>query len=255
MYIIKTKTYMDKKTKICKECGKELSIENFNKNSAMKDGYVNICKDCQREQRRKRLNQEITPAIQTGTMVCPVCGRELPVEAFPVYGKSKTGRDWLCKECRDYHSSLNVPKDKNYFKKLRIKVSKEYRQEQYAIDRKSRIKNFARAMYTAAKNRAARRGIDFNLDLEDIIIPEKCPILQCPFEYGTSKNYSYSPSLDRIDNSKGYIKVNVRVISSKANSMKNSATWEELELFCKNILRYSPNYSKEIDLENKESLG
>ena len=255
MYIIKTKTYMDKKTKICKECGKELPIENFNKNNAMKDGHVNICKDCQREQRRKRLNQIVVPAIQTGTLICPVCGKELPVENFPVYSKSKTGRDWLCKDCRNYHDSLNVPKDKNYFRKLRIKVSEEYRKEQHEIDRKSRIKNFARAMYTAAKNRAARRGIEFNLDLEDIIIPEKCPILQCPFEYGTSKNYAYSPSLDRIDNSKGYIKGNVWVISSKANSMKNSATWKELELFCKNILRYSPNYSKEIELENKKSLG
>lgn len=37
--------------------------------------------------------------------------------------------------------------------------------------------------------------------------------------------------------------------------MKNSATTEELEKFCKNILRYSPNYSKEIELRNKESLG
>lgn len=37
--------------------------------------------------------------------------------------------------------------------------------------------------------------------------------------------------------------------------MKNSATPEELYKFCKNILRYSPNCSKETELENKESLG
>lgn len=47
------------------------------------------------------------------------------------------------------------------------------------------------------------------------------------------------------------------VISSKANKMKNSATLHELQMFCKNILRYSPNYTENesIEQENKESLG
>ena len=110
-------------------------------------------------------------------------------------------------------------------------------------------------MYTSAKYRAEKRGIEFNLDLEDIIIPDKCPILEVPFVYGDANNHDYSPSLDRIDNSKGYIKGNIQVISSKANTMKNSATSEELIKFCKNILRYSPNYLKKLEQENKESLG
>lgn len=41
----------------------------------------------------------------------------------------------------------------------------------------------------------------------------------------------------------------------KANTMKNSATPEELYNFCKNILRYSPNYieKENVESENKES--
>lgn len=243
------------RTKICKECGRELPISQFNKNSGMKDGHVNICKDCQRVQRQLRRGQIITPAMTEGTMRCPVCGQELPVDHFNVFGRSKTGRDWLCRDCRSYHSSINNNKDKNYFRKLRIKVDPEYRKEQSIIDRKSRIKNFKRAMYTAAKYRAEQRGIEFNIEMDDIVIPDKCPILECNFVYGTSHDYEYSPSLDRIDNSKGYIKGNVQVISSKANKMKNSATPHELQLFCKNILRYSPNCSKETELEDKEPLG
>lgn len=38
----------------------------------------------------------------------------------------------------------------------------------------------------------------------------------------------------------------------KANTMKNSASLEELKKFCKNILRYSLNSSKETETEDKE---
>jgi len=38
-----------------------------------------------------------------------------------------------------------------------------------------------------------------------------------------------SPSLDRLDNTKGYIKGNIVVISNKANRLKGDATLQELE--------------------------
>lgn len=37
---------MEKKTKICKVCGKELSIENFSRHPKTSDGYSSICKEC-----------------------------------------------------------------------------------------------------------------------------------------------------------------------------------------------------------------
>ena len=57
-----------------------------------------------------------------------------------------------------------------------------------------------------------------------------CPILGIPLKINkprTPRDNSYS--LDRIDNSKGYVPGNIQIISVKANNMKSNATLEELE--------------------------
>mgnify|MGYP007089703102 CR=1 FL=1 len=92
-------------------------------------------------------------------------------------------------------------------------------------------------LYQQARNRAKRYNMDFDLAVNDIVIPEKCPLLDIPFIVGEKNNYQFSYSLDRKDNSKGYTKDNIWVISVKANSMKNNATREELRTFCQNVLK------------------
>jgi hypothetical protein len=86
-------------------------------------------------------------------------------------------------------------------------------------------------MHAAAKSRAKKKGIDFNLELSDVIIPEFCPVFGVPLEKakGKSATRDNSPSLDRIHPEKGYVKGNVWVISNKANTIKSNATIEELE--------------------------
>jgi len=88
-------------------------------------------------------------------------------------------------------------------------------------------KHRIRCLINSLKRSAERRGLDFNLNKEDIIIPNKCPILNIPLKFGSPK-YN-SPSIDRFDNSKGYTKDNIRVISYRANVLKNDATLEEME--------------------------
>lgn len=119
------------------------------------------------------------------------------------------------------------------------------------------LRNYKKQMLHRTRARAELKGLEFNIDEDDIVIPEICPILEVPIIVGTKGEYEYSPSIDRIDNSKGYIKGNVQIISKKANSMKNSATSTELITFCKNILRYSLNSIKKEDteLQDKEPVG
>ena len=92
-----------------------------------------------------------------------------------------------------------------------------YRRE---LDRK-RGRDPRSPMLGRAKYRAKQKGLDFNITKEDIVIPDICPLLGTPMK---------SPSLDRIDPTKGYIKGNVWVISNRANTLKNDASLQELEL-------------------------
>ena len=73
------------------------------------------------------------------------------------------------------------------------------------------------------------KGVPFNLTLEDIKVPEFCPILGIPLARSTGSHTDSSPSLDRIDPSLGYVRGNVIVISYRANRIKNDATIPELQ--------------------------
>ena len=96
---------------------------------------------------------------------------------------------------------------------------------------KWRTENPAAYLLHTAKHRAKKMGWEFNLEVEDIEIPEKCPVLGLPLfirqgYQGQGKNPN-NPSLDRIDNSLGYVKGNVQVISWRANDLKKNGTLEE----------------------------
>ena len=75
-------------------------------------------------------------------------------------------------------------------------------------------------MFTGAKCRAKRDGLEFSIAKEDIQIPTHCPILGIPIKKNIGSGFHRdSPSLDRINNRLGYTKDNIRVISNRANQI------------------------------------
>lgn len=86
-----------------------------------------------------------------------------------------------------------------------------------------------------ARARAKKRGLEFNITIEDIPIPNVCPLLYIPLFPSEGKMSNNSPTIDRINPKLGYIKENVWIISNKANRYKNDATLEELELLINNL--------------------
>ncbi len=129
---------------------------------------------------------------------CPKCKENLPVERFWRNKSRKDGFDRLCKLC-------GYVAQKASFKRK---------------DPRKKILNRAR-------ERAKSHGFEFNLTLDDISIPNICPVLGIEIILGLETFSDNSPSLDRIDNTKGYIKGNIAIISYKANNIKNSGSIEE----------------------------
>ena len=84
-------------------------------------------------------------------------------------------------------------------------------------------------MLYMARSRAKKFNLDFDLTVEDIVIPEFCPICEIRIKVSTGKQSRFSPTLDRVDNTKGYTKDNVRVISQRANTKKADLSIREAE--------------------------
>jgi hypothetical protein len=74
------------------------------------------------------------------------------------------------------------------------------------------------------KLRAKKTEIRFNLTVEDIVVPKRCPVFGIPLQRGKKHSCDNSPTVDRINPDKGYVKGNVAIISRLANSLKGKAT-------------------------------
>ena len=152
------------------------------------------------------------------------------------------------------HRANNVKQDVNLFLfKIIVEKLKKYKVEEHTIDNDTRkiiiedriIKNniwdhikIEKRLLASAKKRAKRKQLELNIDenyLKSIWpLDNKCSILGTKFVVGDGYMSPCSATIDRIDNNKGYIKGNIRIISAKVNSVKNNCTLEELEFILKN---------------------
>lgn len=116
------------------------------------------------------------------------------------------------------------PKNREHFK--------EYR-------RQWRRKNLVLCLWKEARRRSKAKGIDFDIEVTDIPpMGSACPIFGTTFT--TTGKSPTSPSLDRIDPKRGYVKGNVWLISYRANLIKNDGTAEEHEMITAAMRRMLP---------------
>jgi transposase-like protein len=144
------------------------------------------------------------------TKVCLRCGQEKSEISFSKHPRYSDGLYPYCKACRKFRYQNSKATIQHYQKRWR---------EQ----------NPELTLLRHARSRAKRKGIVFDLREEDITVPLNCPVLGIPLCAGDGKFGPSSPTLDRHDPVKGYVRGNVAVISFRANLLKNDATIEELE--------------------------
>lgn len=152
-------------------------------------------------------------------LLCAKCKEVKPQEEFYRTKQNKRGFNSYCRKCHYTKSNASPNRKKN---------SAIY----YA---RKKAENPQLFMWKQAKHRARcdYNEMEFTIEVEDIVIPEKCPYMGVEF-IPLDSDFGYS--LDRIDSSKGYTKGNVQVISYIANKMKNNATTEQLIQFAKGVL-------------------
>lgn len=104
-----------------------------------------------------------------------------------------------------------------------------------ASRQRNRRKPWRTHVVAKARARARKRGLEATLAVDDVVWPDRCPVLGIPLFYPersgekTDPNRPDLPTLDRFDNSMGYVAGNVFVISMRANALKNNASADELE--------------------------
>jgi hypothetical protein len=120
------------------------------------------------------------------------------------------------------------------------KQCKEQAKKQYVVDNPVLVQTGQ--MVANARIRAKNKCLPFDIDNDYIrsIVPSHCPIFGMRLEWSTRRGgksiaLPSSPSLDRIDPSRGYVKGNVWIISNRANQIKNDASHEELKLVTKAV--------------------
>jgi hypothetical protein len=88
--------------------------------------------------------------------------------------------------------------------------------------------------------RALRHQKRRHLTMEDLvdILPDMCPLLDVELSYdlyGTSSTPANYATMDRLDPARGYDIDNIHIVSRRANTIKNDATLEELEMIVRNL--------------------
>lgn len=159
------------------------------------------------------------------TKTCNRCKQEKLFSEFSLNKASKDGRQYHCKTCDLEYQSRRRNENKEYF----TKYSREYQ--------RSRRKDFdyrLQMLINASKQRAKLNDREHNINVEDIkaIYPVDgcCPIFGIKLEFNGAGFRDNSPSIDRIDSTKGYTRDNIQVISWKANRIKGAASLQDLEM-------------------------
>ena len=159
------------------------------------------------------------------TKTCNTCKEDkLPAE-FSLNNAAKDGLQYNCRTSDNKRQIQRRQKNPD--------VHLEY-QRQYQRNRRLDFEYRLQMLLNASKQRAKLNDREHDINVEDIkaIYPIDgcCPIFGIKLEFNEAGFRDSSPSIDRINSTKGYTRDNIQVISWKANRIKGAASLQDLEM-------------------------
>lgn len=152
---------------------------------------------------------------------CPKCEETKQASEFYKNKSRWCGVDCWCKKCQ-----LLAQAERH------AKNPEKYRSQRVSDPRMN--------ILSSARRRAKLKGIEFSITTDNIVVPTVCPILGIPLVVNEKHAKENSPTLDRVDVSKGYIPSNICVISARANRLKNDASLDEMRA----VIAYSESHMR-----------
>ena len=218
-------------TKTCATC-KEIKNKNeFYSKKINKDGFDRECKVC--SSKRKKKSRQIKSSNKnkysikyfyiSPTKKCKICKKTKKLSEFYIDRKYTYNLKKHCKSCAD-------SQNKNYLKKT---IRYGYNWQKFIISNIKKSNSIARLSEKYDK--------DFNLEaMSEITIDfltklkekqnNKCNWFGVDIDFSRN-DWLRSPSLDRLDNDKGYTRDNVVLTCRSANLARNKSTVEEMGNF------------------------
>lgn len=170
--------------------------------------------------------------------LCNKCRKTLPLDNFHKSTSAKTGRVAYCKLCvKDYNDK--------YTRKNKLRITEQVKK--YQLLHRSTAKYTVYALFAAAKTRARFKNLAFDLDrawITEKVLPMACAATGLTLQLDIDDRYQYNPfrpSIDRIDNAKGYTKDNCQVVSVLYNRTKSEYTHDDVLLMCEYLVKKNAN--------------
>ena len=161
--------------------------------------------------------------------VCTDCKEHKPLSNFTKKRDTKDGLCHWCKPCKEKRRDLAC-KFKCWFLAKKARTLRGVKNNTYS---KPKFKEFTieptdipGVKIKVTKTYPSGRKVWVATEY-----PKECPIFKTKLDWGKNGCNINSPSLDRIDSTKGYVKGNVIIVSMLANCMKANATPEQLKQF------------------------
>lgn len=112
------------------------------------------------------------------------------------------------------------------------------------------VNNLSKTYFSKLKNGAEKRGLNFNLTLEELwelflIQEKKCKLTNLTINLSWSSKQIQTASLDRIDSSKGYTIENVQWVHKDINKMKNNFKQDYFVEICRLVTKQNTNETKQ----------